>query len=453
MVIYKRKFEHPIIVDEGMLLKVSYSGESTTFEKADLTSFGGNGLQWNEYNKKCMVWSDQAGSNACRLDYNSLGNRLHNITDREDKQFLRLEFFIRQHHNWSGSLGILIVVKSTTGNIYGSDFLKITDFTLSGSLFSYYGAYWSESHIMKIPLPELDEELVVDYVIVTPSDVTDIAPSQFMKIVNYPKNIDTYVPIRQDKPVPDYITFNADIDEQGYLVITPMTLESSTLESSIKRYMGFDDNDYIGIRISYTIWSQGTNQSTGMMETNIVSVSNEENHFDMVRYALYLDNWIDVNDPSQLFKIDIMMDIEIDGKHIYRTKSINASFSTVILRNKIETPPSITYTEVIEETTVNQTVINQPTDVKIVKVNQPIFIRFVEKEITSFDTNVSHEQLSEPCYMSIGNQSISSQMTSDNVHYFDMQKFDRSKLGSADKYQIYQTRTNKLIGEGKISVS
>lgn len=459
--VYSTKYNDPILINDHTLIKFSYpTNQNADFHQISYIPLGGNGYHYievdsvsiNQQNQiesfsseiRNVVWDRGISEYQHKLNYNYVSGYLIQpdaSTILRDLNFIQVEFFIPQLFNWSETYGILVSIKgTTTGDIYVNKILRVSDFTISSDRAVMYGTQWVECHTFKIPAT--DEELYIQTTVIKNDEISVLG-----YIYNYPNQ---YVPLIQNKPLPDFIVTELYFDSLNFLHICPKTLENKTLENSLKDYFGYQTDKIINISISHIITWEGTIVATGVYQNNVMRVSNEENPFNECVVGLNFQDWIDVNNPEQTFTIQVRTEINVDGKLMNRYTSITTDFSTEIIRlkNLIENPSSVIYENIEEVNNITQTVIEKPIETKIVKVYQPVFVKFIEDLIEYSRTNISFTQLTEPAYMKVGEDMIQSSVTSDGTYYFDLSKL--TPIKEETEYQIITISSETIIGQGII---
>jgi hypothetical protein len=415
-----------------------------------VTVNGQNEITSADANINNIVWDGGNDYYYRKLNFNTVDGLLYVpelSSILRNMQFLYLEYFIPQFYNWEGKYGILLTVKgATTNNIYVNKLLTISDFNISSSRILRNGRFWLEVNISKIMLTS--EELYVQATEILLSDVSN-DPENIGYLYNYSNN---FVPIIQEKPFPDFIVTELSLDDNGFLTIYPRTLEHKTLENSLKGYFDYSGDQLIPMSIYYVITINGINYQTHEPENKIIRVANEENNFNSLKIGLDFSEWLDPTNPFQHFPIDVLMVINVDGKIMQRTSSINADFSTQIIafNERNIQPENLTFQNIEEIITVNQTIIEKPVETKIVKVYQPVFMKFIEQNFRYERINITFESLTQPAYMVIEDQILNTDVTSDGKYYFNLGKI--KPVSKDTPYDLFLTNEEIKIGEGVVTV-
>jgi hypothetical protein len=459
-IIHRTKYNSPYRINDFSLIKFAYPfNENKSFYEVNIMSDLGdsdrNTIQYSDLDRiDNIVWN--GGSS----EYKHIVNRFINdgtpiftpINIINNQEFIKAEVFLTQGFNWNNRFGVLVVVRgSFTGTIFYSKLLKTNDFNISQNKILQYGTFWMESHIFEFPLT--NEELSVQIVDVRMSDITNInignIPSKQL-INSYPFD---FVPLIQEKPLPDFIVTDLSIDVNYFLHILPKTLENKNLENSLKDYFDIPRDQLTPILISHIIQYSGINQTTSLLDWKYLRVSNEENNFNEVVIGLDFSDWIDLRDPSQTFQIDVSTEFMVDGKLMRRASTINVSFQAAInlFNQQNIAPTNVIFNEILEPIQVNQTVIEKPLQTQIVKVIQPIFIEFITNDIQFANKNITFEGLIENAYMVVTingeNQILYSQKTSDGKIFFDLSKINVTSDGI---YNLFLQSSDQQIGSGTI---
>jgi hypothetical protein len=472
-IVYNNKYQDPVQINDFSLLKFIYrQNENNDFylvnyrqdlndisdptlihHYIEINSVGiddDNHITSVEANINNVVWDGGSDYYHRRINYNYIEGTLYDPSISQiqrDRQFIYLEYFIPQFYNWNEKYGILLTVKgSTTNNIYLNKILTINDFNISESRILRNGRFWLESNISKILLTS--EELYVQATEILLNEVSN-DPTNIGYLYNYPNN---YVPIIQEKTFPDFIVTDLSLDDNGFLTIYPKTLENKTLENSLKNYFDYKHDQLVSISIYYVITSKGINYQSDNLENKIIRVANEENNFNYLKVGLDFSDWLNPDDPYQYFPIEVLTVINVDGKIMQRYSSINADFSTQIIsfNERNIQPSSLTFQNIEETVTVNQTVIEKPVETKIVKVFQPVFVKFVQQDFKYERVNITFESLTQPAYMIVGDQILSTDFTSDGTYYFNLGKL--TPISKDINYELFLTNEEIKIGEGAITV-
>lgn len=460
---YSNKYADPIKINEFTLIKLSYvPNKNADFLKVNYNEFDAFGYHYievddliydNEGNPtnyiadiNSVIWDRGINQYAHRLNHDYIEGTVYTpplSTLIRDKEFLNIEFFIPQLFNWKDVYGIHLIVKgANTNDIYVSKIIPISGFNISDSRELYYGQFWMESNNTKIP--SVDEDLYIQTTIVN-TDQISLEGYDY----NYPNGFE---PLIEDKIFPSFIVTDLSFDKAKFLHIYPKTLESKTVENSLKDYFGYSRDKIVPITIQHIVSYEGINQNTDEYESHQIRVSNEENNFTECVVGLNLMPFIDIQNPEQIFEIKVNTEINVDGKYMYRENSITTDFGTEITNflNEFVNPTSVIFQDVTETTQVNQTVINKPTTTKIVKVYQPIFVKYIEQDITYARTNISFENITEKSYMVVGDETIQSDVTSDGKYYFNLTKLTPPK--SDTPYKLYLSNNEVEVGSGMMFV-
>lgn len=461
---YSNKYASPIRINDFTLIKLSYTpSKNCDFLKVDYSELGALGEHYIEvkdltYDQstgdvtgyiadvESVVWDRGQNEYLHRQNHDYIQGIVYEpqlSSLIRDKEFLNVEFFIPQLFNWKDVYGIHLIIKgANTDNIYASKIIRISDFNISESRELYYGQFWMESNNTKIP--SVSEDLYIQTTIVK-DDQISLEGYDY----NYPN---TFEPLIEDKIFPSFITTELSFDQAKFLHIFPKTLESKTLENSLKDYFGYKRDKIVPMTIQHVVYYEGINQNTGKYESRQYRVSNDENNFGECVIGLELMPFIEIENPEQLIEIKVTTEINVDGKYMFRENSIKTDFYTEIVNflNVFVNPTSVIFQDVTETTQVNQTVINKPVSTKIVKVYQPIFVKYIEQDIEYARTNVSFENITEKSYMAVGDEIIQSDVTSDGKYYFNLTKLTPPK--SNIEYKLFLANNETEVGSGMIIV-
>ena len=158
--------------------------------------------------------------------------------------------------------------------------------------------------------------------------------------------------------------------------------------------------------------------------------------------------------------IFISTEINVDGKLMKRETM--KSFDTLItlsqlLIDKVEFPKTNVDIKIEKIENVENTIIQQRTDSKIIPILQPIYIELINNDIVIENKNISFNSVNNPTYLKINStkntkeQYLLSKLTIDNKYFFDCE--DLIPVEEETTYVLTDAITNKIIGNGKVLVA
>lgn len=388
------------------------------------------------------------GTNENYLNKVYSSQRLDEISDVENLRIIRGNILLRQGFDFTGVFGLLIVVKELNGgdSILFSQMITFADFNISqtSSKELIDGQFWSASY--NFLLPETGNPLTVATVVVMNTNVS-LVNDTLGYINNYPVNPSLYEPLVSEKPISQSIVTKLNILNDQYLQIEIVSTEpNKTVEQTILEY--FNITNMVNISVSHVVrYGYGSNFKT-------LRISNEDFKYGNLKFS------VDFTEFSPQTIIDIFVNTEfvVDNMLMVRTNSVVFDFTNSlnpIINNIIQTPVTVFPVNVEEITNIQNTVIQQNTETKIVPVLQSVFVELLSNQEFVFDNknisfkSITRESIGDGAYLVINDESyITSEITKDGIVYFDLAK---SKTLSDDgKFKVVKVSDSKLLLSGNV---
>lgn len=232
------------------------------------------------------VWTDGEYAHRINKVYDSLP--LVTPTKNHEINSTKVSVVLKQGFSWTDVFGIHVLIKGTQSkDIYVSKVLFINDFKINDNKELIQGSFWIEQS--DVLIPRTDEILACQITTIKFSDIQADGPT-IGYIYNYPEYLE---PLIAEKPIPDFIQTNLDIDIlSNYIKIKPVTTEAKTLEKSILDYFGQTTAD---ITIEHVV--RFGNDEDGYQS---LRVSNEHNKFGEVTLGLDFTQFEKTNDYDEI---------------------------------------------------------------------------------------------------------------------------------------------------------
>jgi hypothetical protein len=362
-------------------------------------------------------------------------------TPNELLRFYKTSFLLKQGFSWDGIFGLHLIIKSgKTGEVLISKIYKIEDFKIAEKKEIYNGSYWVEEVIFKIP--EITDTLVCQVTEIRFSDISSEG-GDIGYLYNFPTE---FIPLIDEKPLPDYIKTNVTFDNAHYLSINLTTTENKTIEQSIL--------DYFGLRLADINISHIINYGNDDIGYKALRISNEINKFSTINIGLNLSEFFaTINQEVLIF---VSTEILVDTKLMKREIQLSTNLETInpIIANNFVNPETVFPVEVVNENIIQNTIIEAKETKKLIAIYQPVFVEFIREDLFIERKNISFENLINQAYLKINKtdkddeQIILSKLTSDNKHYFDLSEL--KPVVKPSTYEIISTDNNIIIGKGKV---
>lgn len=158
--------------------------------------------------------------------------------------------------------------------------------------------------------------------------------------------------------------------------------------------------------------------------------------------------------------IFVSTEINVDGKLMKREimKSVDSVITlSPLVIDKIAFPETSVDINIEKVENVQNTIIQQRTDNKLIPILQPIYIETVNDEITIENKNISFNNVTNPTYLKINKtktteeQYVLSKLTLDNKYYFDCEEL--VPVSEESTYILIDATSSKIIGKGKVMVA
>jgi hypothetical protein len=360
------------------------------------------------------------------------------------KENLRAKLFVlklKAHFDWTNIFGIHVILKTVkTNKILISQIFRLSDFSLNFEFELINNELYSEK--VNFFIPEISDEIVMAQVtVINFADIVDSGISIGF-IHTFPTE---FVPLIDEKPLPDYITSKVNFDENHYINVELKTTELKTVERSLLDYFGLSLGN---ITVNYVI--QYGNETKGFYS---LKVKNELDQFLPVNLGLNLKHF-----ENEVVNIIVTAEIYVETKLIRRITMLTSDLSELnpLIQSQLVQPETMFPVNITNETIVNNTIIQTKEVEKIIPIYQPIFIEFINKEFKIEPKNIFFDYVDFHAHMEIEGtdkdsaQTLFSDITSDEKIYFDLSKL--VPVSKETKYRIISVQTKKIIGEGKILV-
>lgn len=226
----------------------------------------------NQSDIEQAVWTNGEYAHRINKVYDSLP--LVTPIKNNETSATKVSVVLKQGFSWTDVFGIHVIIKGTNSqDIYASKVLFINDFKINDSKELIQGSFWFEQS--DILIPRTDEILACQITTIKYEDIQADGPN-IGYIYNFPETLE---PLIAEKPIPDFIQTNLDIDVlSNYIKIKPITTEAKSLEKSILDYFGQTTAD---ISIEHVV--RFGNDEDGYQS---IRVSNEHNMFGEITLGL-----------------------------------------------------------------------------------------------------------------------------------------------------------------------
>lgn len=389
-----------------------------------------------------IVWDSGNFKHRLNKTYASLPLYTPDVSvPKETLRFIDVHLLAKQGYSWTNVFGWHVIIKSTKSNVVlFSGIITQNDFKVTLNKELIDGSFWLEEAVFKIP--DLDDIISTQITEITYDDINNDAGDSIGYIYNYPPNL---IPLIDEKPVPDFIKLEANIDDNHYVNCRVSTTENKTVEQSILDYFGLDLSN---IQIFYVI-DYGNN----LIGYQTYRIQNEDNKYSKINFGLNLLPFLGTNDNA--IEITVTCEILVGSKLMVRQNSFNIDLDTVnpLIQNQIKHPETIFPVEVKNETVVNNQVIESKENTKVVEIYRPVFVEFIKDDIIFEPKAIYFDKLIDDAYLkvmqssSVKEQIILSDKTADKI-YFDLSKL--TPIPEATSYQVIDVKSNNIIGKGQI---
>jgi len=354
------------------------------------------------------------------------------------KNCLNVSLMLKQGYSNKNLFGILVVIKSSkTNDVLISKIFEQNEFHITNNKELIDGSFWLEEATFKIP--KINDIMVVDIVNILYSDID----ANTGYISNYPTE---FIPLIDEKPVPDYIQTKIAFDINHFLKINLTTTENKTVKQSILDYF---ELEMANIEVKHII-----NYGTELLGFKSISVINNDDIFGPINIGLNLLEFsTETNDIVNIF---VSTEILVDEKLIVRQASLNTTLLETInplVQNMLRFPETVYPVNVSIENVVQNTVIEARESVKFVPIIQPVFAELITDDINFNNQNIKFDNVVADCYLSIGDpiqQVIESHKTSDNIYYFDLSELTKPIKNTTYELRYYVGKI--LIGKGNFLI-
>jgi hypothetical protein len=400
-----------------------------------------------------VVWS--SGVYGQRLNKTFAGSELIPLSGTvvDNQRIMSGNLLVRQGFSWDNIFGILLVVRGMeSGNYLCSRLWQVSDMLLTqeSDIQLIDGAFWPYS--VPFTLPNLSNEaLMASVVYVTYDTIISDGPNIGF-ISNYPINATYFESLNQSAPLPDYIQTKVEFDNNQYVIVTPITLETNkTLQQSILDYFGFSNN-VVPIAISHTV--RYGNDTTGYQT---VKISNEDNSFEPVKVGFDFTPWAN----SGLISVFVITEITCNNVTLARQQNslFDLQDNVAPFLNAVVADQELTVypIDIVQQNIVNNTVIETVRSVKIVPILQPVYVEMQQQDIAFENKNISFPTVNVQSILDIAvsnvteEQFILSQQTEDGKFYFDLTNAIAPVTGT--KYKVVDSQAKTIITKGTITVN
>jgi hypothetical protein len=385
-----------------------------------------------------------------RLNKVYSSERLNQISAFESQRIMRGNILLRQGFDFTNVFGVLLVIKELNGNenVLFSNVIQFGDFKISqlSSKELIDGQFWSASYDFLIP--DLGNSLTVTSVVILNNNVS-LNTNTLGLVNNYPFNPTLYEPLVSEKTISQNIITKLNILEDQYLEIEIATTElNKNVEQTILDYFGI--KNIVNITVQHVIrYGVQNNYRT-------IRISNEDFKYGKLKLAMDFTVFL----PQTIIDIFVSTEFNVDNKLMVRSNSVVFDFTNAlnpIIANLIVQPSVVYPVRVDIITNIQNTVIQQNTETKIVPIMQSVFVelltdqdfKFANKNITF--KNITKENIGDGVYLVINDSNyITSELTKEGIVYFDLSK--TKQIESNGKFKIIRVLDGKLLMSGNVLI-
>jgi hypothetical protein len=430
-------------LNEFVLLELNDANDDVDFYKV-MNEVDGNVPQFepvsSDFNK--IIWDNGVYKHRLNKVYTNAGLYVPGqLTGRVNSvEYSNARFLLKQGFSFDDVFGLHFIIKDVTSNtVLTSCLRQVLDFSVPATpYFNGADQFTAETTIM---IPLSSNVLVAQVTTVTNDDISD-SGSNIGLVYNYPYE---FVPLIEDKPVPDFIVSSLSLDDNHYIRVQVSTTENKTVEQSVLDYFGLEIAD---INVTHVI--DYGNEELGYKS---LRVSNEDNRYLPVNVGLNLLEF-----GNSMITITSTTEIEVDGKLMKRQATLNTDLSVInpYLVSLITHPDTLYPVEVNNSTIVQNTIIETREQREIIKVLQPVFAEMINDSFKFERKNIYFDRLTSASYLRIikddknDEQLIASQITVDNRYYFDLSQ--ATPVVANGSYQLLDMNTLKVFGSGTFTV-
>lgn len=429
-------------INDYSLLKFIETNKLSEFHKikSELLGDYNQYLSFNDLEK--TVWDSGVFSHRVNKTYSSLNLYTPDISIQPlTNNYQDVRLMIKQGYNWNNIYGLHIIIKSSkTNDVLISRICQLSDFQITNNQELINGSFWLEEVSLKIP--KINDILTCQITEVTFDDIVNDGISIGL-ILNYPND---FIPLIDEKPVPDHIKTILSFDNNHYLTIEVKTTENKTLEQSILDY--FEIN-FANIKISHVI-----NYGNETLGYKTIRLSNEDDIYGSLNIGLNLLDFAFSTD--KLVTIFVSTEIEVDTKLMKREVQTQTDLDVInpLIVAQITHPDTNFPVEVKSENIIQQTIVEAKETTKLISIYQPVFVDFIKSDLILTNKTVFFEKVVNQTYLRINKsekcdeQLILSKITSDNQIYFDLSEL--VPIEEQTTYDLIDIITTLIIGSGKV---
>lgn len=383
-----------------------------------------------------------------------------NTFDSVNMKYFDCNLYLRQGVSWTNVFGVVVVIRSNDDihKVLYSQYFTPSHFTLNviDSIISpkiINGDFWTYKAKFKIPRFDTDLDNVIIETYFLTYDNISTNPSNIGTIFNYPENLNDFEILSPTKPLPDYIKLAANVNANNMFEFGIFTTQPfKTLQQSILEYLDLG-NTVVPIFISYLI-----NYGTDSLGYKNIRIQNEDNNLMPLTIGLDMSEFMEI--VSKKINVNFVAEIVVNGITMTRQLSVIYDYHTLydpLIAAVYTTVPSTEYPViVVEKNVIEQIIVENKTETKIVPIIQQFAVALVLKDFVYEPKNIvfDNPMINENSYMNIGNDidnigniTIYAKPTIDGTFYFNVNKV-MSKPTMPLKYRIF--KDGVIIQEGSI---
>lgn len=423
------------------LLKIEYANKVDTFYRVKDEIALENNHYFHISTLNNIIWDSGTHNHRLNKIYSEpILFTPDNETFSDQMRYINVHLLLREHFSWDNLFGLLVIVKSLrTNEILISKLCNVFDFTFASRPEYIGNSLWTEETILKIP--EISDDLVCEIVEVKNIDISN-SGENIGYIYNFPVEFITLI---DEKPTPDYIKVLADFNDNQFLYIRMSTTENKTVEQSILDYFELKTAN---IDVSYIV-----NYGNNSFGFNSIRIKNEMNKFFPIVFGLNFSDMLEYGTIDIIIIAEIWINSTLMKREIRLVS--NLAELNAIAQSHIYHPESNYPVEIVNQTVVNNTIIDTKETTKIKTILQPIFAELISKDFVFETKNIYFNELVSQTILQLEKtdkdpvQNILSKITADNVIYFDLSEL--KPITKNTIYRLINPENGFIIGSGNIN--